>query len=65
MVDQTSKLLELTRRRSVTQVWVLIAYGGDSLVEKLTFVAFGMIGRAAGAFEVTVSRWPVDVSLGA
>jgi hypothetical protein len=65
VVDQTIKLLELTRRRSVTQVWVSIAYGGDSLVEKLTFIAFDMIGRAARAFEATVSRRPVHYSLGA
>jgi hypothetical protein len=49
----------------VVQCFELTAYGGDILVEKLTFVAFGMIGRAAGAFEATVSGWPVDVPLGA
>jgi hypothetical protein len=64
MVNQTSKLLELTRRRSVAQVRVSIAHGGDSLVRKLRFIAFDMIGKSARAFEATVSRRPVYCSLG-
>jgi hypothetical protein len=64
LVDQIVTISELTRRRSIAQVRVLIVHHGDSLIQKLVLIALDVSYRTAGALEATVSRRPVHCPLG-
>ena len=63
LVDQIITIPELTRRRSVAQVRVLIVHHGDGLVQKLVLIALDVCYRTAGALEATISRRPVHCPL--